>query len=283
MIEHNIKTTSNKKSFEGAGLINTIIDKLPFELHLPSYNYCGPGTKLEERLKRGDKGINQLDEACRSHDIAYSKSSLLSDRHAADKILAEQSWKRFKAKDSSIPEKLSSLLVTNMMKAKTKFGMGTKESKKQIKNKNNAKKTCKKNLFKKAINEARNAIKNNINCCGTTSMASIALKAAKNVVKNKKKNNIKTPRIIPLPKTGGFLPFVAPILAGLSAIGTLTGGAAGVVKTLNAANAAKKQLEENMRHNRAIEAVAIKGDGLYLQPYKNGLGLFIDHPNPKNL
>lgn len=27
----------------GSGFVDKIIDKLPFELHLPSYNYCGPG------------------------------------------------------------------------------------------------------------------------------------------------------------------------------------------------------------------------------------------------
>lgn len=27
----------------GRGLINSAINKLPFELHIPSYNFCGPG------------------------------------------------------------------------------------------------------------------------------------------------------------------------------------------------------------------------------------------------
>lgn len=27
----------------GAGIIDTMIDKLPFELHVPKYQYCGPG------------------------------------------------------------------------------------------------------------------------------------------------------------------------------------------------------------------------------------------------
>ena len=287
MIEHNTKKQEHKKkkkSFEGGGLLNKAIDKLPFELHIPSYNYCGPGTKLEERLRRGDKGINPLDEACRLHDIAYSKSSSLSDRHVADKALTEQAWKRFKANDSSISEKLSGLLVTNMMKAKTKFGMGNKKArsvnKKTIKTK--PKKTCKRSIFKKVISEARNAIKNNVNCCGTTSIANVAVKAAKNVLKNKKKQDITTPRIIPLPKSGGFLPLLAPILAGLSAVGSLTGGAAGVVKAINDVRAAKRQFEENKRHNQTMESVAIQGNGIFLRPYKNGLGLFLKTPNAKN-
>lgn len=41
------------------------------EFHIPGYNYAGPGTKVFTRLTRGDKGINELDEACRLHDIEY--------------------------------------------------------------------------------------------------------------------------------------------------------------------------------------------------------------------
>lgn len=54
----------------GAGLLNRTIDALPFELHIPGvYRFCGPGTKLEERLARKERGINQLDELCREHDL----------------------------------------------------------------------------------------------------------------------------------------------------------------------------------------------------------------------
>lgn len=27
----------------GNGLINNIIDRIPFELHVPTYKFCGPG------------------------------------------------------------------------------------------------------------------------------------------------------------------------------------------------------------------------------------------------
>ncbi len=49
-----LKTPNNKKEF-----------------HIPGYNYCGPGTDVEGRLKRGDYGINDLDNACRIHDVEY--------------------------------------------------------------------------------------------------------------------------------------------------------------------------------------------------------------------
>jgi hypothetical protein len=39
------------------------------EMHIPGYNFLGPGTQVEARVKRGDRGINALDEAARIHDI----------------------------------------------------------------------------------------------------------------------------------------------------------------------------------------------------------------------
>lgn len=84
---------------------------------------------------------------------------------------------------------------------------------------------------------------------------------------------IKLPRVIPIPKTGGFLPLI-PIFAGLSAAGSLAGGTAGIVKAVNEYKAAKKQLKELERHNKHIEAVCI-GKGLQLKPYKRGFGIYI--------
>ena len=52
---------------------------------------------------------------------------------------------------------------------------------------------------------------------------------------------IKLPRVIPLPKTGGFLPLI-PIFAGLSAAGSLAGGIAGITKAVNNYKLAKKIL-----------------------------------------
>lgn len=65
----------------GGGLIssaiNKAIDHLPFEAHVPGgYRWCGTGTNVAKRLARRDKGINPLDEACKFHDIEYSKFTL---------------------------------------------------------------------------------------------------------------------------------------------------------------------------------------------------------------
>lgn len=112
------------RTLSGEGLINSTINNLPFELHLPGYSYCGPGTKLKARLARGDQPINKLDSYCKEHDIQYSKHKDLEKRHQADKYLQERAWERFKAGDSSFGEKGAAWTVTTVMKAKRKLGMG---------------------------------------------------------------------------------------------------------------------------------------------------------------
>lgn len=96
----------------------------------------------------------------------------------------------------------------------------------------------------------------------------MAQKTARNI-----KKKIRPARVINIPKRGGFLPLI-PIFAGLSALGALSGGAAGIAKAVQDANAAKSQLEESQRHNKTMEAIAM-GKGLYLKPYKTVLGLFL--------
>lgn len=116
---------------KGCGFINDTINKLPFEIHIPSYNYCGPGTKLQKRLNLGDSGINYLDEACKQHDIEYSKTSDINKRNVTDKILSKKAWERVKAKDSSIGEKTAAFAVANIMKVKSKLGMGLRKEMKK--------------------------------------------------------------------------------------------------------------------------------------------------------
>lgn len=132
----NNKRVSRKQVVKGGGLVGTVINKaidsLPFELHLPGgYRYCGPGTRLQERLKRGDPGINELDDACKEHDIAYSLYKDDFHRQLADKRLAESAWKRVKSSNASLGEKAAAWTVTTAMKAKSKLGGGVRKKKKQ--------------------------------------------------------------------------------------------------------------------------------------------------------
>lgn len=196
----------DKSSKRGGGIssvINRAIDLLPIELHVPGYRYCGPGTKLEKRLARGDPGINPLDDACKIHDIAYSKHKDTENRRIADSELATTAWKRFRAPDASVTEKAVALSVATVMGAKGKLGGG---------------------LRKRG------------NCKGGS------LPCLRRVKRKRKCNTKKG-------KSGGMLPLV-PIFAGLSALGSLAGGAANVAKAL------------------AASRDRTTGKGLYLKPYK---------------
>ena len=75
-----------------------------------SRKFCDPDTHLERRLAR-DRHINPLDTVCREHDIIYSRSKDLTKRHVADKILAEEAWKRIIAKDSTLGERAAATTI----------------------------------------------------------------------------------------------------------------------------------------------------------------------------
>lgn len=243
---------------QGGGLINSVINNLPFELHLPGYNYCGPGTRLKERLLRGDKGINKLDEACMRHDIAYSNYKSLKDRHKADLELLNMAKSRVKSKDAGRREKMASWLVSKVMKSKLKLGAGIK-------------------TFKTAVSKVRSQLKKH-KPKNTKSAINFAYQAAKKFLS--KNHRVRLPRVIPVPKTGGILPLI-PIFAGLSALGALAGGAAGIAKAVNDYKSAKANFNESQRHNKTMESIAL-GKGLYLKPYKKGSGLYTRVPKSKN-
>lgn len=254
----------------GGGLINTLINKLPFELHLPGYKYCGPGTRLHSRLARGDKGINPLDEACKAHDIDYSQSNDLRDRHKADRLLGETAWGRVRSKDASFGEKTAALTVAGIMKGKTKLGMGGRRRKARRGKVRKGRPIS----FNEAVRIARKRIGGNVDAKSLTKAARSAVAALGN-------KSIRAPkhRIVPIPKKGGFLPLI-PIFAALGALGSLGGGAAAVAKAVHEAKVAKETLEETKRHNQAMEASSV-GKGLYLKPYKKGFGLYLQ-PFSKN-
>lgn len=113
-----------ERVIEGSGLLNDIINKLPFELHVPGYNFCGPGTRLEQRLGRGDKGINPLDEQCKQHDIWYRDHKKAEDRWVADKELQKTAWQRVISPDADLNERAVGLATAGTMWLKRKLGMG---------------------------------------------------------------------------------------------------------------------------------------------------------------
>lgn len=269
----------------GSGLLNSAINNLPFEAHFPGYQYCGPGTKLQKRLARGDPGINQLDAACKEHDKAYDTHKGSKERTEADKILSTAAWKRVTSSDAGVSERAFALGVTAAMKGKiglSKIGFGLT---KRVCKKNNSGKRGKKSnkkikecSFKKMITHTKKALKI-AKPRSADQILSTALVAAKELKKSK---SIPQPRIIPLPKTGGVLPLV-PIFAGLSALGSLVGGAANIMKAIKSTNDGRKALKGG-RANIVEVAKSKTGEGIYLKPYKHGYGIHLKpYPSSKNL
>ena len=68
-----------KKEVDGGSFLNSLVNKLPFEMHLPGHNFTGPGTKLNKRSnpdetpKEWSMLINRVDNAAYHHDLCYSK------------------------------------------------------------------------------------------------------------------------------------------------------------------------------------------------------------------
>ena len=90
------------------------------------YNFCGPDTRLEERLASNDPKyrdpINVLDGVCKQHDIDYSNAKSLHDKHIADDLML----KRIK----EIPYKerpWGTTGVQALIGAKRKLGLGVKK------------------------------------------------------------------------------------------------------------------------------------------------------------
>ena len=86
----------------GGDIVSAAISKIQTELHLHTlsgkkYNYCEPNTNLRKRLNPDktprdfSKPVNQVDEICMRHDIAYEETDKgIGTRHDADKTMLNE-------------------------------------------------------------------------------------------------------------------------------------------------------------------------------------------------
>src|SRR6266576_5432317 len=205
---YSFKARSHKCKL-GCGILNNFIENLSnrgIELHYPSYNYLGPGTRLVEKLLYNIAPINPLDAAAKEHDISYSRFKDLSNRHIADKILENKAWGRVTSRDASLGERAAVWLTTNAMKIKRKLGMGVRRRGKPIKKRPVHKGSGL--TFRQLISKSKKAIKAHPTTPthGPLETTFTALR------KHKLKKGV--PRVIPVPKSGGFIPIV-PVLSAL--------------------------------------------------------------------
>lgn len=226
---------AKKKSRKGVGLVNSLINSLPFEVHVPGYNFLGPGTKLQERINQA--GINPLDDAAKEHDIAYSKYKNISDRNIADQVLANKAWDRVSAADADfLSEKVPAWFTTTFMNIKRKLGAGKMSRGRKRVGGGRKNKGIK---LSTVLSKARAALNPSATL---TSNISQSLAAVNNLRKSNKGPILVNKRIIPLPKQGGFLPLIAPIIAALGAIGSGAFGVKQVADAVTSVNNARKSI-----------------------------------------
>lgn len=261
-----------KPTVQGNGLLNSLIDTLPIPLHLPGYNYAGPGTPLDLHLEHGVKPVNKLDEAAMYHDIAYSNSHDLKDRHAADYVLQEEAWKRVKAPDASLEEKANAWLVTTAMRAKRAVGAGVRKTK-YINYPANLDEDDMMKL-KKALTKGTgvtlvfrcNRTKESISGDAQLPLSAKQIRRVKQFHSQNKNVRVcisATQLKNALTVEGGFLPALLAAVPAITAVGSLI---AQGVKAYNDKKANDKLVEEKIRHNKAVEAITSKskGSGVYL-------------------
>ena len=128
------KTQFVKKEAAGVSLLNTLVNKLPFEIHLTGHNFTGPGTKLYKRLnpdgtpKEWSVPINRVDNAAYHHDLCYSKHDDTKTRNeVCDKtMLGELNG----IVNPTLRERIDKSIVGKLINAKVNFGLGNSIMKK---------------------------------------------------------------------------------------------------------------------------------------------------------
>ena len=137
----------DRRNGGGLSLLDNIINHTPFELHFPGYQFLGPGTHVEERLERGERGINPLDNACLEHDIAYSCPDI--DRTKADRRLAQRAFSRMLSETAERDEKTVAFITVCCMVGKIALDRLCSRVKKVIKR---TRKSLKKSVSRKKSN-----------------------------------------------------------------------------------------------------------------------------------
>jgi len=135
----------------GAGFnLNSFVNNLPFELHqfaekgedVPGgsfnnqqkYSYCGPGTKYEQRVREGYKGINELDSMCKLHDQFYNENTDTKTRNISDIALAHRAAEIARNAMYDDAQRKDANFISGIMKTKAKLGLGVKPKNNKTKN-----------------------------------------------------------------------------------------------------------------------------------------------------
>ena len=137
--------TATAADHQGRGFsLNNLINNLPIEFHqyaekgefVPGgsfnnqqkYSFCGPGTRYEQRIREGYKGINELDNMCRLHDQFYNENKDTRDRNISDVALAHRADEIARDSNFDDVQRKDARFISGIMKTKAHLGFGVKTS-----------------------------------------------------------------------------------------------------------------------------------------------------------
>ena len=139
---------SNKSG--GGFSLNSFVNNLPIELHqiaekgedVPGgsfnnqqkYSYCGPGTKYEQRVREGYKGINELDSMCKLHDRFYNENTDTKTRNISDIDLAHRANEIARNTMYDNVQRKDANFISGIMNTKARLGLGVKRKNNKTKN-----------------------------------------------------------------------------------------------------------------------------------------------------
>ena len=122
------KTQSVKKLAAGGSFLNTLVNKLTFEMHLPGHNFTGPGTKLYKILnpdgtsKEWSIPINRVDIVAYHHDLSFSK---LDDTKTRNEVCDKTMLGELNGfMNPTLREKIDKSIVGKLINANVNFGLG---------------------------------------------------------------------------------------------------------------------------------------------------------------
>ena len=120
--------------------LNNLINNLPIEFHqfaetgenIPGgsfndqqkYSYCGPGTRYDQRMKEGYKGINELDSMCKLHDQFYNENTDTKIRNLSDAALAHRADEIAANVNLDAAQRKDAQFLSKIMKTKVILGLG---------------------------------------------------------------------------------------------------------------------------------------------------------------
>ena len=139
-------TAELQRPVQGKGFsLNNLINNLPIEFHQyvekgeyvldgsfndqQKYSFCGPGTRYEQRIREGYKGINELDKMCKLHDQFYNENKDTKDRNISDIALAHRADEIANDSNFDSVQRKDARFISGIMKTKAHLGFGLRQRK----------------------------------------------------------------------------------------------------------------------------------------------------------